>query len=257
MYVDVVTYLFNFLAERLKHAHDSSISARALRLRRLYLELIPPAISVATLLIVTVLTLQQAFKYLFARENGDDVQAPDLNIMLTFSALNLLLDGVNVGCFASVDQTAGFIGGHHNSSQHSVDQATVATETTPLVESSSLTLPPMDINVGSNSSDGGVDNDSDEHDSQDSTEIPGGINLNMCSAFTVRYIAYCITCPNLQHQSFSSLHLSLRTLAHCRRHSPKHCCLVGLWLCHSLSFTPLCRRRRLVRSNFGFGDHPG
>jgi hypothetical protein len=188
MYVDVVTYLFNFLAERLKHAHDSSISARALRLRRLYLELIPPAVSVVTLLIVTVLALQQAFKSLFARESGDDAQAPDLNIMLAFSALNLVLDGVNVGCFARVDQTAGFIGDHHNSSQHSVDQATVATESTPLVESSSLTLPPMDINMGSNGSDGGVENDPDEHDSQDSSDIPGGINLNMCSAFTVRYL---------------------------------------------------------------------
>jgi hypothetical protein len=189
MYVDVVTYLFNFLAERLKHAHDSSISARALRLRRLYLELIPPSISVVTLLIVTVLALQKAFTSLFAHHDGDDFQPPDLNIMLAFSALNLLLDGVNVGCFARVDQTAGFIGDHHNS-EHSEDQATVATETTPLVESSSLTLPPMDM--GSNSNYSGVDNDPDEFDSQDSTEIPGGINLNMCSAFTVRCLVHKI-----------------------------------------------------------------
>jgi hypothetical protein len=202
MYVDVVTYLFNFLAERLKHAHDSSISARSLRLRRLYLELIPPSISVVTLLIVTVLALQQAFKLL-----DGDAQGPDLGIMVAFSALNLVLDGLNVSCFARVDQTAGFIGDHHNSSQHSLDQATVATETTPLVESSSLTLPPMDINMGSNdNNDGGVDNDdADERDSQDSTEIPGGINLNMCSAFTVRLLPaalHALLCSNsLSHFS--------------------------------------------------------
>jgi hypothetical protein len=177
MYVDVVTYLFNFLAERLKHAHDKNISARALRLRRLYLELIPPTISVVTLLIVTLLTLREAFASLFARNNGDNEDAPDLNIMLAFSALNLLLDGLNVSCFARVDQTAGFIGDRHHSEPS--DNVTVAIETTPLVESS---LPPMDM--GSNN--GGIDNDDDEGDSQDSTGVPGGINLNMCSAFTVR-----------------------------------------------------------------------
>jgi hypothetical protein len=204
MYVDVVTYMFNFLAERLKHAHDSSLSARALRLRRLYLELIPPTISVVTLLIVTVLALRQAFASLFARNDEDP---PDLNIMLAFSALNLLLDGVNVSCFARVDQTAGFIGDHHHSERS--DHATVATETTPLVESS---LPPMDM--GSTNS--GVDNSDDEDDSQDSSGLPGGINLNMCSAFTVRCLlnekTFCLTCPSvLCSNSFSnslfSLHL--------------------------------------------------
>lgn len=216
MYVDVVTYLFNFLAERLKHAHDSNISARALHLRRLYLELIPPSISVVTLLIVTVLALQQAFKRLFARHDGgddDNYQAPDLGIMLAFSALNLVLDGFNVSCFASVDQTAGFIGGHHtHSSQHDsvlVDQTTVATETTPLFESSSLTLPPMDIHGSSDNSDGGVGNDAYELDSQDSSETPGGINLNMCSAFTVRCLLHGTLFAghalqySLQQQSYS------------------------------------------------------
>jgi hypothetical protein len=191
MYVDVVTYLFNFLAERLKHAHDSSISARALRLRRLYLELIPPTLSVVTLLIVTVLALRQAFKSLFARKNGDNDDAPDLGIMLAFSALNLLLDGLNVGCFARVDQTTGFIGDHRHS-QHS-DQATVATETTPL-------LLPMDM--GSNN--GGVDNDDDEQDSQDSSELPGAINLNMCSAFTVRCLLHTTRNFALRHAYFAA-----------------------------------------------------
>jgi hypothetical protein len=241
MYVDVVTYMFNFLAERLKHAHDSSISARALRLRRLYLELIPPTISVVTLLIVTVLALQKAFKSIFARENGDDAQAPDLNIMLAFSALNLLLDGVNVGCFARVDQTSRFIGDHHNSSQHSLDQATVATETTPLVESSELTLPPMHITMGSNN-DGGVDNDVGEHDSQDSTDIPGGINLNMCSAFTVRYLlhkAFAWHAPTLQQHSYSF---------HC--FSPSICSILPPILSEALlSCWPLALRLSFLHSS--------
>lgn len=183
MYVDVVTYLFNFLAERLKHGHDTSISARALRLRRLYLELIPPSISVVTLMIVTILALSQAFDTLFTVIDDDGEDAPDLQIMLVFSALNLLLDFVNVSCFARVDQAAGFIGDpHHQHLDHSSSHsATVATETTPLV-----------IKNGKNGN-GGVDDNADDdndddNDSCDSSELPGGINLNMCSAFTVSYV---------------------------------------------------------------------
>jgi hypothetical protein len=188
MYVDVVTYLFNFLAERLKHGHDTSISARALRLRRLYLELIPPSISVVTLMIVTILALSQAFDTLFTVIDDDGEDAPDLQIMLVFSALNLLLDFVNVSCFARVDQAAGFIGDpHHQHLDHSSSHsATVATETTPLVVDSSVQLLYVADNKNGN---GGVDDAADDdNDSCDSSELPGGINLNMCSAFTVSYV---------------------------------------------------------------------
>ena len=84
--VDVVTYLFNFLAERHKRG-TPGMSARQLRLRRLYLELIPPLISVTTLIAVTVMALEEAFKTLVNKNNTPEGQ-PDLQIMLLFSGLN-------------------------------------------------------------------------------------------------------------------------------------------------------------------------
>jgi len=173
MYVDVVTYLFNFMAERLKIHHDSTISARDLRLRRLYLELFPPSLSVITLLVVTAMALRLAFATLSLTDKESKRTPPDLKIMLAFSALNLLLDIFNVGCFARVDQATALIGEH----RRSLSLSTVVTEMTPLIEEA----------MGSS-----VSNKNDEDDSQDS-EIPGGINLNMCSAFTVRaYSVYLL-----------------------------------------------------------------
>ena len=161
MYVDVVTYLFNFFAERLKHGY-SGMSARQLRLRRLYLELVPPFISVTTLLVVTILALRQAFDTLALDEEPDEEDAPDVFIMLVFSALNLLLDVLNVSCFARVHQAIGLgpsQDGHnvHHSHHHEDSEAT---ENTPLVSS-------------------------DEDESVESEES-GSLNLNMCSAWTVR-----------------------------------------------------------------------
>lgn len=168
MYVDVVTYLFNFMAERLKHGH-SDMSSNELRLHRLYLELVPPTISVLTLVGVTAYALQQAIDTLL---NFDpDETEPDLAIMLWFSGLNLLLDFLNVGCFARVDQAVIALPGthtHHHHQHHHVvivedmEKLTIATESTPLVQDdedlSSMETP--------------------------SDEATGAMNLNMCSAWT-------------------------------------------------------------------------
>lgn len=98
MYVDVLTYLFNFVAERLKRGH-SGMSSRQLRLRRLYLELVPPTISVTTLVAVTALALDQAIATLRHPPPKDTAAPPDLIIMLLFSGLNLALDVFNVGWY--------------------------------------------------------------------------------------------------------------------------------------------------------------
>lgn len=108
MSIDALTYLFNMIAERLKKQPlteqellmSPDLCHYQRELRRLYLELFPPMISVSTLLCVTVFTLQDAFVKLLGVENGsndDDVSVP---VMLTFSSMNLLLDIVNVSCFA-------------------------------------------------------------------------------------------------------------------------------------------------------------
>jgi len=114
MSVDALTYLFNLCAERIKNRPftekelDLSSSTREYyrELQRLSLELIPPAISVATLIAVTVVTLREAFGTLFGKtaeeEEAENVSAM---IMLLFSSANLLLDVVNMTCFARADST--------------------------------------------------------------------------------------------------------------------------------------------------------
>lgn len=206
MYVDVVTYLFNFLAEKLKHHGKSTMSARSLRIRRLYLELVPPTISVVTLLVVTAMALQMAFHTLQMKKIKKK-DTPDLAIMLIFSALNLLLDVINVSCFARVDQAAGIMGSGSNSSDASANKRSssslatgnglvaAATETTPLVLST-----------------GATDSDNEDNDSQDS-EAATGINLNMCSAFTVRVlVSSCCLAADGSSWSFSHFSFFYSTL---------------------------------------------
>jgi Co/Zn/Cd efflux system component len=175
MYVDVVTYLFNFLAERLKHG-DSSMSSRKLRLRRLYLELIPPAVSLVTLIAVTVMALREAIASLISTTPVEN--DPNINLMLLFSGLNMLLDLLNVGCFARVDQAVGldvFIassGTPYPSDPTIPKDESVVTEKTPLTTSD-------DERTESIASD-------ELNESIDSNEATGISNLNMCSAWTVR-----------------------------------------------------------------------
>jgi Co/Zn/Cd efflux system component len=113
MSVDAFTYLFNLWAERIKKepqsGNDSSVVLHNYRqeLRRLYLELIPPAISVATLIMVTVFTLRDSIKTMQGQESGEEDEDVDISIMLFFSGLNLLLDVVNVTCFARADSAFG------------------------------------------------------------------------------------------------------------------------------------------------------
>lgn len=154
--VDVVTYLFNFVAERHKHG-TPGMSARQLRLRRLYLELIPPLISVSTLIAVTVMALQEAFKTLVNKNDTPEGQ-PDLQIMLLFSGLNLLLDILNVHCFARVDQAVGL---PSSLAPAQLSTRAAANETSPLLE-----------------------RQESDAESEDSTGATGILNLNMCSAWT-------------------------------------------------------------------------
>uniref|UniRef100_A0A7S1Y4J4 Cation efflux protein transmembrane domain-containing protein n=1 Tax=Grammatophora oceanica TaxID=210454 RepID=A0A7S1Y4J4_9STRA len=114
MYVDTGTYLVNMIAERWKTKIDSDDTALSLsdsqmrrqQMKRLLAELIPPVISVLTLLWVTLSTLRESlgvlcvFRHETFAPSGDQ---PDLTIMLVFSALNLVLDVINVGCFARTE----------------------------------------------------------------------------------------------------------------------------------------------------------
>jgi Co/Zn/Cd efflux system component len=162
MYVDVLSYLVNFMAERLKHGKRSE-SPHDLRLRRLYLELVPPLVSVTTLVGVTIVSLQQACEVLFNTKKYADEKEPNLQLMLLFSFLNLLLDFINVTCFARVDQAIGLPGQKGEENVHVHYEKKVdgeeATEQTSLISK-----------------------EDDEHSCSD--EEHQGMNLNMCSAWT-------------------------------------------------------------------------
>ncbi|GAX14854.1 hypothetical protein FisN_29Lh064 [Fistulifera solaris] len=177
MFVDVITYLFNFLAERLKHkvSEGNFNDSGSGRLYRLYLELIPPFLSVVTLLIVTILGLKTAIKTL-REAPKDQGSQPDITIMLWFSGLNLLLDFLNVTCFARVDQAIGIsqLQNQFNlfRSQRDESSEMIATEATELL-------------AKGRQHNGCTTCDEDEMSvSSDDTEAKGGLNLNMCSAWT-------------------------------------------------------------------------
>ena len=116
MSVDAFTYLFNLVAERLKHRSSSQYenlsveeAKRRKKILRLYLEFFPPMISVTTLIIVSFNALMEAVHTLIDPPmlrlgKGEDIsqEEPDVKIMILFSALNLGLDVMNVLCFARV-----------------------------------------------------------------------------------------------------------------------------------------------------------
>eukprot|EP00594_Rhizosolenia_setigera_P011847 CAMPEP_0178968568 /NCGR_PEP_ID=MMETSP0789-20121207/18343_1 /TAXON_ID=3005 /ORGANISM="Rhizosolenia setigera, Strain CCMP 1694" /LENGTH=433 /DNA_ID=CAMNT_0020654545 /DNA_START=675 /DNA_END=1973 /DNA_ORIENTATION=- len=103
MCVDAMTYGFNLFAERRKQYTD--------RKTKLLLELIPPLISVTTLNIVTFFILKDALLSLAStsKADGEDDDEPNLHLMMFFSCLNLLLDMLNVGCFARAKHLLGYI----------------------------------------------------------------------------------------------------------------------------------------------------
>ena len=183
MSVDALTYLVNLYAERIKHRPYSKeelempAQTRDYRrqLSRLYLELVPPLISVCTLIVVTVLATRDAYDTLRqdAAESEDDV---DVNLMIIFSGLNLLLDFVNVFCFARAHQAFGLSDIKRESITSSIRQ-----NSSGAVEMDSLLT------------DGDQNNRRLKASSSRSFEDSEGgllMNLNMCSAWTVSRILY-------------------------------------------------------------------
>jgi Co/Zn/Cd efflux system component len=125
MMVDSLTYLFNWMAERRKHTFDDTYEtpvdivdpAKARRIRQrarrkvmLQLEILPPLISVATLLVVTGVVLRKAADVILLdlRRSTDEQATPNVNLMLAFSLINLGLDGLNFFCFAKSSHLFGY-----------------------------------------------------------------------------------------------------------------------------------------------------
>lgn len=112
MSVDAFTYLFNLAAERLKHRSskrddDANIpieeKKRRKKIMRLYLEFIPPTISITALVAVSIQAFMEAMSTIvnYGSDTNDE-DAPDAQLMLIFSGINLGLDILNVSCFSKL-----------------------------------------------------------------------------------------------------------------------------------------------------------
>jgi Co/Zn/Cd efflux system component len=116
MAIDALTYVLNLWAERVKNRklsgefmgpEDIIRQNYQRELQHLYLEIIPPLLSAVALIAVTVVTLREAWSTLFGDigvDGKDDVSVP---LMFIFSGANLLLDVVNVTCFARAHSAFG------------------------------------------------------------------------------------------------------------------------------------------------------
>jgi len=162
MMVDALTYGFNLYAERQK-AHASAVE-------RLKWELVPPLLSVTTLIGVNLFVTRKAFQTLVNPVLPED--EPKLWIMVSFSTANLVLDVINVSCFARANRLFGFqteVDGrgdarfvqlddrNHDEEDWDVDGGT---DQTPIIKNKNR------------------DYEDDDCNSHEST------NLNMCSAYT-------------------------------------------------------------------------
>uniref|UniRef100_A0A7S3L4V1 Cation efflux protein transmembrane domain-containing protein n=1 Tax=Amphora coffeiformis TaxID=265554 RepID=A0A7S3L4V1_9STRA len=186
MIVDAMTYLFNLCAERIKNKPFSEkelampAETRELKreARRLWLELIPPTISVTCLIVIVIMTLIESIAEFRGQAAGDedDVSVP---IMLFFSGANLLLDFVNVACFARSGSTFGaqMIRDEHEELRSSL-RGLRAGETTALIES---------VKDQRSDSTDDVENAGTRYGTAQSSRRGASatvMNLNMCSAWT-------------------------------------------------------------------------
>jgi Co/Zn/Cd efflux system component len=214
MIVDSLTYLFNWYAERKKAHFETEEWATSLKLLRdiqddqerqrilartrrkyiLKLELIPPMISVSTLIVVTAFVSHKAIRILILDVHRSiSLQGnPNIHIMKYFSIANLGLDLVNVLNFAKAKHLFGYETndtprqGHEALQDHSQGDHHICHSSS---DDNNLTNLYSPTNKGppchQNSMDESEDDDDDDED-QDHTA-----NLNMCSAYTVCWCWQC------------------------------------------------------------------
>ncbi|KAL7547518.1 hypothetical protein ACHAWF_013364 [Thalassiosira exigua] len=202
MLVDALTYGFNLYAERRKNEDneneinntrdmseiemaaarkeangiDHELTEREklerhlqIRRRHLHLELIPPVMSVSFLLVVMGLVLHKAIQTLIldAHRSEQEQSDPNLILMMVFSILNLLLDLVNVACFARAKHLMGY-----NTSDVHQEEGTGRYNIIDSDDQLDADDEDIDENTASQPSES-VESDGDDR-----------VNLNMCSAYT-------------------------------------------------------------------------
>lgn len=214
MVIDSLTYLFNSYAERiknksLKESVDDSLSDAEKELRRLertrqrlWLEILPPLCSVMTLIVLTIYIIIDAFKtlakpdYEVGEDDGSERDGdPDVGVMFFFSALNLGLDIMNVTCFARAKHAFGFA--VIDKDRHRYVLAYDGSLHNEMADSMKRECSEVDL--------AGLHSDQDDckgaanycsiseakkSEAVQQEDESSDINLNMCSAYTVRCIVH-------------------------------------------------------------------
>lgn len=213
MSVDAFTYLFNLMAERLKSKHDDNASHHSYgahdgmakddemmmrqkmlnrKIKKLYLELVPPLISVVALISVSIYAFLGAIETIVnhkphpKHENTGEEGETNVSVMFLFSTANLLLDIVNMAFFAKLKHfvhalSNTLVGSHETDTpQHEGDSPnsnddTHQKETTHLLkkadpQSKRQQSFPSNYNTNQNSE------NNNNHD-DDTNKIPSEINI--------------------------------------------------------------------------------
>uniref|UniRef100_A0A7S2Y3Y6 Cation efflux protein transmembrane domain-containing protein n=1 Tax=Entomoneis paludosa TaxID=265537 RepID=A0A7S2Y3Y6_9STRA len=225
MIVDSMTYLFNWAAERRKAQFDqeydhvvnispsyeedaeegqdpSSDAAHVeraeqirIRTRRqvfLKLEIIPPIISVSCLMVITIIVFYNALQVLILdiKRSESEQTDPNIHLMMGFSVVNLILDAVNVSCFARAKHLMGFqtkeehehhVSNHEN--HHERDSSTIpssSSATTSIRDTQSYMQLHQELHEAHQCE---CDEFTRMSDAQEDREDEQA-NLNMCSAYT-------------------------------------------------------------------------
>lgn len=164
MSVDAMTYAFNLAAERRKDSSD--------QITRLKLEIIPPCISIVTLIAVTIMIMKDAIITLLGRVPENKADEPNVDLMFLFSALNLVLDFVNMGCFARAKHAMGF-----NTLQIEMEEMSALEVDEGVGDDEMLSLSENTLSAEIEMKE---KNNVDSDDMSDDQSA----NLNMCSAYT-------------------------------------------------------------------------
>jgi Co/Zn/Cd efflux system component len=203
MIVDALTYLFNWFAERKKEKYaehlkgDNTEKAELLYRKYTYqLEIFPPFLTVSTLVVLNSIILKGAIHVLVLDTQRDATlqDKPNVDLMLLFSALNFLLDGLNIFCFAREKHGLGYKSTGHDETMQSLMTHDVTTERESIEENDQNKISETSERMQSLEIDCTVPEDEEKRGSsrvicckQHSDE---NSNLNMCSAYTVSPSCY-------------------------------------------------------------------
>ena len=204
MAVDALAYGFNLLAEREKNINTSEVELSAasmggemivtpfemaerrsqIKQRQLRLELVPPLISISVLLIVVGYILNDAIRTLILDSNRSETEQsrPNIILMMTFSTLNLLVDLMNVMCFARANHLTGY-----NKVEKPQAGYNETADNEYLIERPVTHFEIQESTGDERNTDSLHINTSAEGVVSDENCEDNRVNLNMCSAYTVGF----------------------------------------------------------------------